>query len=60
MEMLSSFRGDKHELCLVVIKFKHVRSFGYFVVMKFKKCLIGCDSNKYVVFLTLVHFIISF
>ena len=27
MEMLSSFRGDKHEFCLVVIRFKHVRSF---------------------------------
>ena len=26
MEMPSSLRGDKHELCLVVIKFKHVRS----------------------------------
>ena len=26
MEMLSSFTGDKHELCLVVIKSKHVRS----------------------------------
>ena len=26
MEMLSSFGGDKHELCLVVIMFKHVRS----------------------------------
>ena len=26
MEMLSSFRGDKHEFCLVVIKFKYVRS----------------------------------
>ena len=26
MEMLSSFRGDKHEFSLVVIKFKHVRS----------------------------------
>ena len=25
MEMLSSFRGDKHEFCLVVIKSKHVR-----------------------------------
>ena len=24
--MLSSFRGDKHELCLVVVKFKDVRS----------------------------------
>ena len=24
MEVLSSFRGDKHEFCLVVIKFKHV------------------------------------
>ena len=23
MEMLSYFRGDKHEFCLVVIKFKH-------------------------------------
>ena len=26
MEMLSSFRGDKHVFGLVVIKFKHVRS----------------------------------
>ena len=26
MEMLRSFRGDKHEFCLFVIKFKHVRS----------------------------------
>ena len=26
MEMLRSFRGDKHELCLAVIKFMHVRS----------------------------------
>ena len=26
MEMLSSLRGDKHELCLVVIESKHVRS----------------------------------
>ena len=26
MEMLSSIRGDKREFCLVVIKFKHVRS----------------------------------
>ena len=25
MEMLRSFRGDKHEFCLAVIKFKHVR-----------------------------------
>ena len=25
MEMLSSFRVDKYELCVVVIKFKHVR-----------------------------------
>ena len=24
MEMLSSSRGDKHEFCLAVIKFKHV------------------------------------
>ena len=23
MEMLSSFRGDKHEFCLVVIEIKH-------------------------------------
>ena len=23
MEMLSSFRGDKHEFCLVGIKFRH-------------------------------------
>ena len=26
MEMLSTFRGDKHEFILIVIKFKHVRS----------------------------------
>ena len=26
MEMLSCLGGDKHEICLVVIKFKHVRS----------------------------------
>ena len=26
MVMLSSFGGDKHEFCLVVIRFKHVRS----------------------------------
>ena len=26
MEMLSSFGGDKHEICLVVIELKHVRS----------------------------------
>ena len=26
MEMLSSFGGDKHELCLVFMKLKHVRS----------------------------------
>ena len=30
MEMLSSVMGDKHELCLVAIKFKHVRSFPSF------------------------------
>ena len=24
MEMLGSLRGDKHEFCLTVIKFKHV------------------------------------
>ena len=28
--MLSSFGDDKHELCLVVIKVKHVRSFPSF------------------------------
>ena len=27
MDMLSSVRGDKHEFCLVVVKFKHVRSY---------------------------------
>ena len=26
MEMLSSFGGDKHELCLVVVKFIYVHS----------------------------------
>ena len=30
MEMLSSFRGDNHEFCLVVIKYKHVRSYQSF------------------------------
>ena len=25
MEMLRSLRGDKHEFCLTVIKFKHVQ-----------------------------------
>ena len=25
MEMLGHFGGDKHEFCLVAIKFKHVR-----------------------------------
>ena len=30
MEMISSFRGDKHEFCLVVTKFKHVRSIPSF------------------------------
>ena len=32
MEMLSSFGRDKHELRLVVIKFKHVRSCPIFDV----------------------------
>ena len=26
MEMLRSLRGDKHEFCLTVIKYRHVRS----------------------------------
>ena len=26
MQMLISLRGNKHEFCLVVIKYKHVRS----------------------------------
>ena len=32
MEMLGSFSGVKHELCLVVIKFKHVRCFPSFSI----------------------------
>ena len=32
MEMISSLRGDKHEFCHVVIKFKHVRSLSSFDV----------------------------
>ena len=32
MEMLSSFRGDKNELCPVVIKFKHVHSCQIFYI----------------------------
>ena len=30
MEMLSSFRCDKHELCFVGIRLKHVRSYPGF------------------------------
>ena len=30
MEMISSFGGDMHEFCLVVIKSKHVRSYPSF------------------------------
>ena len=30
MEMLRSFLGDIHELCLAVIEFKHVRSSSSF------------------------------
>ena len=32
MEMLRSFRGDKHEFCLTVIKLKHVRSCIYIYI----------------------------
>ena len=32
MEMLSSFEGDKDEFCLVVFKFKHVRSCPSFYI----------------------------
>ena len=51
MEMLRSLRGEKHELCLVVIKFKHIRSslmtthkltyanYCYFLML-FRKCLL--------------------
>ena len=43
MEMLSSLRGDKHEFCHVVIKFKHVRSCPSFniiiiIIMVISKC----------------------
>ena len=46
MEMLSSVRGDKHELCLVVIKFK-------------QKC-IGCSVSRCSrqAEFTLLHFMI--
>ena len=37
MEMLSSFRGDKHVFCLVVIKFKHVHSCNYIKVILSRK-----------------------
>ena len=30
--MLSTFGGDKHEFCLVVMKFKHVHSFPSFYI----------------------------
>ena len=36
MKMLSSFSRDKHEFCLVVIKFKHVCSCLF--------CVIECES----------------
>ena len=29
MEMLRSLRGDKHEFCLTVIKFKHVNMLAH-------------------------------
>ena len=32
MEMLRSFEGDKHEICLVVAKFKHVGSCSSFEI----------------------------
>ena len=32
MEMLRSLRGDKHEFCLTVIKFKH--DFRYYLYVK--------------------------
>ena len=32
MKVFSSFGGDKHEFCLVVIKFKHVRSCQSFLI----------------------------
>ena len=39
MVMLSSFRGDKHEFCLVVIRFKHVRSCpSIFAIFKTDSC----------------------
>ena len=32
MEILSSVEGDKHEFCLAVVKFKHVRISASFVI----------------------------
>ena len=32
MEMPSSFGGDKHEICLVVVGFKHVFSYPSFEI----------------------------
>ena len=34
MEVLSSTRGDKYEACLVVTKFKNVRSCPSFITLK--------------------------
>ena len=33
MDMLSSFGGDKHEFCLVVIDFKHVRNYLFLKII---------------------------
>ena len=43
MEMLRSFRGDKHEFCLAVIMLKHVRSCPSFDIT-YMTCLIALDQ----------------
>ena len=47
MEMLSSFRGDKHELCVVVIKFKHVRSCPSIVCGDIYKIVMNKFARRY-------------
>ena len=39
MEMISSHRGDKHEISLFVIKFKHVRSCPSFHITMYMTAL---------------------
>ena len=41
MEILSPFRGDKHEFCLAVIKFRHDRRCEWVKLMECDELLYG-------------------